>query len=65
MVGMNQPYSGRDLNYTMNRHAEATGLPYLGVEVRNDGLRDEAGVAHWAAVLADVVHQLLRHFRNA
>jgi predicted N-formylglutamate amidohydrolase len=54
-VGDNQPYSGRDLNYTMNRHAEAAGIPYLGIEVRNDGLADAAGVAHWAQVLADVV----------
>lgn len=59
-VGDNAPYSGRDLNYTMNRHAEAARLPYLGVEIRNDGLRDAAGVAHWAAILADTVHHVRR-----
>ncbi len=52
MVGDNQPYSGRDLNYTMNRHAEANEIAYIGFEVRNDGLRDAAGVASWAATLA-------------
>ncbi|WP_310496959.1 N-formylglutamate amidohydrolase [Sandarakinorhabdus sp.] len=59
-VGDNQPYSGRDLNYTMNRHAEGAGIPYLGIEVRNDGLRDAAGIAHWAHVLAGVIAAVRR-----
>jgi predicted N-formylglutamate amidohydrolase len=54
-VGDNQPYSGRDLNYTMNRHAEAQGIPYLGIEVRNDGLRNREGVARWTHILADCI----------
>ena len=54
-AGDNEPYSGRDLNYTMDRHAEARGLPYLGIEVRQDGHADAAGVAAWAAVLAPVI----------
>ncbi len=58
--GDNQPYSGRHLNYTMDRHAEARGLPYLGIEVRQDGLADDAGMARWAAVLARVIVECLR-----
>lgn len=54
-AGDNQPYSGRDLNYTMNRHAEARGLPYLGLEVRQDGLADAAGIERWAARLTAVI----------
>jgi predicted N-formylglutamate amidohydrolase len=54
-VGDNQPYSGRDLNYTMNRHAEVQGIPYLGIEVRNDGLRNREGVARWTHILADCI----------
>ena len=54
-AGDNQPYSGRDLNYTMNRHAEARWLPYLGIEVRQDGIADAAGVARWAELLARVI----------
>jgi predicted N-formylglutamate amidohydrolase len=53
--GDNQPYSGRVLNATMNRHAEAAGLPYLGIEVRQDLIGDTAGVARWAARLAPVI----------
>lgn len=54
-VGANEPYSGRILNYTMDRHAEANGLPYLGFEVRQDLLATPAGVARWADILADAI----------
>jgi predicted N-formylglutamate amidohydrolase len=47
-VGDQQPYSGALLNATMNRHAEAHGRPYLGVEVRQDQIADAAGQALWA-----------------
>lgn len=58
-AGDNEPYSGRVLNYTMDRHAEANGIPYLGFEVRNDGLADAAGVAHWASVIGDTIRHVL------
>ena len=48
IVGDQQPYSGQLLNYTMNRHAEADGRPYLGIEVRQDQIGDLAGQAVWA-----------------
>ena len=64
-VGDNEPYSGQTLNYTMDRHAEANGLPYLGIEVRNDGLSDEAGVAQWCGIIADTTHQVLRRLRQS
>jgi predicted N-formylglutamate amidohydrolase len=54
IVGDNEPYSGKDLNATMNRHAEARGIPYLGIEVRQDQIATEAGQARWAALIADV-----------
>lgn len=60
-AGDNQPYSGRVLNYTMDRHAEGNAIAYLGFEVRNDGLGDATGVAHWAGVLA----QCVAHVRDA
>ena len=55
VTGDNEPYSGRILNATMNRHAEANGIPYLGIEIRNDLISDPAGVAHWAQLLAGIV----------
>lgn len=57
-VGDNQPYSGRDLNATMNRHAEARGLPYIGFEIRQDLIADPVGIARWCAIIAGVVEQV-------
>ena len=48
VVGDQEPYSGKLLNATMNRHAEAEGRPYLGIEIRQDEIADEAGQARWA-----------------
>jgi len=56
VVGDQQPYSGRVLNYTMNRHAEAEGRPYLGIEVRQDEIADAAAQAVWAERLARIAN---------
>jgi predicted N-formylglutamate amidohydrolase len=51
-IGLNQPYSGRRLNYTMDRHAEAHGRPYLSLEIRQDLIDSADGVAAWTDRLA-------------
>lgn len=51
-VGDQQPYSGKLLNATMNRHAEANGIPYVGIEMRQDLVDSPAGHALWAQRLA-------------
>ena len=56
VVGDQQPYSGTLLNATMNRHAEAKGHPYLGIEVRQDQIADAAGQAAWAGRLARIAN---------
>jgi predicted N-formylglutamate amidohydrolase len=53
-VGDNEPYSGRDLNATMNRHAEAHGRPYCAIEIRQDLIATRADQARWAGMIADV-----------
>lgn len=59
VLGDNQPYSGRDGVYTVDRHSYGSGLPACGFEVTNDGLETAAGRAAWAdrlaVVLADVM----------
>jgi predicted N-formylglutamate amidohydrolase len=57
-VGDNLPYSGRDLNYTMNRHAEGEGRGYLGVEIRQDLAQTPADHARWAALLANIAQRV-------
>jgi predicted N-formylglutamate amidohydrolase len=59
-VGDQLPYSGRLLNATMNRHAEAHGRPYLGVELRQDLIRDAAGQAAMADHLRHAVDAVRR-----
>ncbi|MBC2777643.1 N-formylglutamate amidohydrolase [Parasphingopyxis marina] len=55
VVGDNEPYSGKLLNATMNFHAEARGLPYLAIEVRNDLIDTPEGAREWAELLAPVI----------
>ena len=62
IVGDQQPYSGKLLNATMNRHAEADGHPYIGIEIRQDQVADEAGQAEWAERLARITGEVARHF---
>ena len=61
-VGDNQPYSGKELNATMDRHAEARGIPYCMVEIRQDQIETEAGQARWALMLADVMGRVALEF---
>jgi predicted N-formylglutamate amidohydrolase len=55
MVGDQLPYSGKLLNATMNRHGEANGIAYLGIEMRQDLIGDAAGLAEWSKKLGRVI----------
>lgn len=63
-VGDQQPYSGRLLNATMNRHAEAHGRHYLGVEIRQDLIADAQGQDRYARTLRIVVEQVRRALQD-
>ena len=58
VTGDNEPYSGRLLNATLNRHAEGQGIPSVAIEVRNDLIRDPKGVAEWTRTLSDLTNSL-------
>lgn len=61
-TGDNEPYSGRVLNATLNRHAEGNGIASLSLEIRNDGIADAAGASVWServARLADFLSNSL------
>ncbi len=58
IVGDQQPYSGRLLNATMNRHAEAEGRPYFGIEIRQDLISGDAGQAQWAERLVRICNEV-------
>jgi len=55
-VGDQLPYSGKLLNATMNRHAEANDIPYIGIEMRQDLVGDAAGQAIYAHILSGMCH---------
>jgi len=57
LVGDQLPYSGKLLNATMNRHAEANGIPYLGIEMRQDLVADPEGQRRFASIIGPVVLQ--------
>jgi predicted N-formylglutamate amidohydrolase len=60
MVGDNEPYSGRHpADFTLDHHAEAEGLPHLGIEVRQELISDADGVRHWSAVLLEALKPVL------
>jgi predicted N-formylglutamate amidohydrolase len=60
VVGDNEPYSGRDeYGYTIMHHGAQRGLPHVLIEVRDDLIRDEAGVARWTGILGDALAPIL------
>lgn len=54
IVGDQLPYSGKLLNATMNRHAEANDIPYVGVEIRQDLVISSEGQERFAAILGEM-----------
>jgi predicted N-formylglutamate amidohydrolase len=59
IVGDQLPYSGKQLNATMNRHAEAHDIPYIGIEMRQDLVSDGEGQERYAAILAEMAQQIV------
>jgi Predicted N-formylglutamate amidohydrolase len=59
-VGDNEPYSARELAYTLNLHAGAAGLPHAAIEVRQDHCASERAIARWAEMLGDALSTILR-----
>jgi len=59
-VGDNEPYSGRHPHdFTIDHHAEPSGLPHVGIEVRQDLVQDEDGARKWAGILAKGLRGIL------
>ncbi len=54
-VGDNEPYSGRNSNYTVDLHGDAYGRPHVSIEIRQDQISDEAGAQYWGDLLAELL----------
>ncbi len=59
VVGDNEPYSAREINFTLDTHAGAAGLPHVSFEIRQDLVADAAGCERWADLLAQVLRPVL------
>ena len=57
-VGDQEPYSGAILNATMNRHAEANHIPYIGIEMRQDCIADADGQRIFAQIQSKIALQI-------
>ncbi len=56
VVGDNEPYSGRfHFGYTIEFHAQRTGLPHVMFELRQDLVAEPAGADYHARVLAEAL----------
>ena len=58
-VGDNQPYSGRELAYTIDTHGAAGGIANCAVEIRQDHCATREESSHWADILADALGHIL------
>ena len=59
VVGDNEPYSGELENDCLYRHGTMNGIPHVLIEVRQDLIADEAGIARWAARLERALREAL------
>ncbi|MFV0245852.1 MAG: N-formylglutamate amidohydrolase [Qingshengfaniella sp.] len=60
VLGDNQPYTGVNGLYTVDRHTFGSGLPACGFEVTNDLLETENGRSRWADLLSDALTSITR-----
>ena len=55
-AGENEPYAmSDDTDYTIPVHAEARGLPHVGIEIRQDLIAEMHGQQEWATRLAHLL----------
>lgn len=64
VLALNEPYQLDDASdWFIPAHAEARGLAHSLIEIRNDGLSDQAGIDHWADLLAGAISAVMENIR--
>lgn len=58
VCGDNEPYDGALRGDTMYRHCMIRGIPHALIEIRQDLIAEEEGVAQWAARLVPILERL-------
>ena len=59
VAGDNEPYTGALENDCLYRHGTMNGLPHVLVEVRQDLIADQDGVARWAKRLEQILRDAI------
>ncbi|WP_421866351.1 N-formylglutamate amidohydrolase [Motiliproteus sp.] len=59
LIGDNEPYSGREFAYSINRHGHERGFPNCAIEIRQDLLQSHEDCLWWAEALADGLSEVL------
>ena len=59
-LGLNEPYSAFDLNYTVDAHVIPRGLRHLTLEIRQDLIDSDKGAKDMAMIIAQVLKPLIR-----
>jgi predicted N-formylglutamate amidohydrolase len=59
VVGDNEPYDGKLVAYSLNRHGGTRGLPHCAVEIRQDLAADDTQAERWAEILATALRPIL------
>jgi len=56
VVGDNKPYSGKDPeDFTIDFHAESTGLPHVGIEISQNLINHDDGVERVSDILKEII----------
>ena len=56
-VGDNKPYSGKDPeDFTIDHHAEPSGLPHVGIEIRQDLIHHSDGIKRISGILQKTIN---------
>ena len=58
VVGDQLPYSGKVYNSALHRHGDMRGLPYIGLEVRNDMIDTAAGQGEFAQIIGNMCQKI-------
>lgn len=65
LVGDNKPYSARDhFDFSQEHHASSQGIPSALVELREDLIRDRAGIELYADMLGDALAGVVANLRS-
>lgn len=59
-VGDNEPYSGKHLAYTIDRHAGSAGLANCAIEINQKQILNDTGIRCWVEILMKILPDILK-----